>query len=44
MLVLANGKTAAFGPRDEILRKVLMRPSGQGNVEPIQAASRLERV
>ena len=39
MLVLSEGKVAAFGPRDDILRKVLMRPAGQSNVEPMQQLS-----
>jgi PrtD family type I secretion system ABC transporter len=33
MLVLSDGKTAAMGPRDEIMRKVMVRPAQQGNVE-----------
>ena len=33
MLVLADGKMAAMGPRDEIMRKVLTRQTSQGNVE-----------
>lgn len=38
MLVLADGKTAALGPRDEIMRKVMVRPTtAQGNVERIGA-------
>ena len=36
MMVLADGKTAALGPRDEIMRKV-MRPAQQGNVERLNA-------
>lgn len=36
MLVLSDGKVAALGPRDEIMRKVMMRPATQNNVEPIQ--------
>lgn len=36
MLVLADGKAAAMGPRDEIMRKVMVRPTTpQGNVERI---------
>jgi ATP-binding cassette subfamily C protein len=31
MLVLSDGKTAALGPRDEVLRKVVMRPGGSPN-------------
>lgn len=43
MIVLADGKVAALGPRDGIMRKVLMRPAGQGNVEPIHAIAQGER-
>ncbi len=43
MLVLADGKMAALGPRDEIMRKVLARPTSQGNVEHIQLAAHGER-
>lgn len=43
MLVLTDGKVAAFGPRDEIMRKVLMPQTAHGNVEPIQAATQGER-
>jgi ATP-binding cassette subfamily C protein len=36
ILVLSDGKTAALGPRDEVMRKVLMRPAqgGAQNVQP----------
>jgi len=37
LLVLADGKQAAFGPRDDILRKVLARPA-QGNLVAVPAA------
>ncbi len=38
MLVLSDGKTAAMGPRDEIMRKVMVRPTTQqGNVERLAA-------
>jgi PrtD family type I secretion system ABC transporter len=38
MLVLADGKVAAQGPRDEIMRKVMVRPTTpQGNVERLNA-------
>ena len=38
MMVLADGKTAALGPRDEIMRKVMVRPTTQqGNVERLNA-------
>ncbi|WP_373502987.1 type I secretion system permease/ATPase [Aestuariivirga sp.] len=38
MMVLSDGKTAALGPRDEIMRKVMVRPTtAQGNVERINA-------
>lgn len=37
MLVLSDGKTAALGPRDEIMRKVMVRPTQQGNVERLPA-------
>ncbi len=38
MLVLSDGKAAAMGPRDEIMRKVMVRPTTpQGNVERITA-------
>jgi ATP-binding cassette subfamily C protein len=33
LLVLADGKMAAIGPRDEILRKVLTRESAKSNVQ-----------
>ncbi len=34
MMVLSDGKAAALGPRDEIMRKVMARPAAQqGNVE-----------
>ena len=36
ILVLSEGKVAALGPRDEIMRKVLTRPAA-GNVQNIQA-------
>ena len=42
MLVLAEGKTAALGPRDEIMRKVMVRPTGQGNVERLTASNQGE--
>lgn len=31
MLVLSDGKMAAFGPRDDVLRKVVMRPGANPN-------------
>ena len=37
MLVLAEGKIAAIGPRDDILRKVLARPA-QGNLVAVPGA------
>jgi len=38
MLVLSDGKAAAMGPRDEIMRKVMVRPTTQqGNVERLNA-------
>lgn len=43
MLVLAEGKIAALGPREEVMRKVLARPAGQGNAEPVPAATQGER-
>ncbi len=44
MLVLNDGKAAAIGPRDEIMRKVLMRPTAaQGNVEQIHPPLSAER-
>jgi ABC-type protease/lipase transport system fused ATPase/permease subunit len=43
MLVLNDGRAAALGPRDEIMRKVLMRPTAQGKVAPIQAPASAER-
>ena len=44
MVVLNDGKVAAMGPRDEILRKVMMKPSTQGtNVEPMAAITQGER-
>ena len=42
MLVLADGKMAAIGPREEIMRKVMVRPTGQGNVERIKSTSQGE--
>jgi PrtD family type I secretion system ABC transporter len=39
MVVLSDGRVAALGPRDEVLRKVLMRPATQGNVERMPAIS-----
>ena len=38
MLVLADGKMAAMGPREEIMRKVLTRQTSQGNVERLPQA------
>jgi ATP-binding cassette subfamily C protein len=35
ILVLSDGKVAALGPRDEVMRKVLMRPA-QGQVQSVQ--------
>ena len=35
ILVLSDGRTAALGPRDEILKKVLNRPAG-GNDQAAQ--------
>lgn len=43
MLVLADGKVAAFGPRDEIMRKVLMPQTAHGKMEPAHAATQGER-
>jgi PrtD family type I secretion system ABC transporter len=38
MLVLADGKMAAMGPREEIMRKVMVRPTtAQGNIERLPA-------
>ena len=37
MMVLADGKTAALGPRDEIMRKVMRPATQQGNVERLNA-------
>ena len=38
MMVLTDGKAAALGPRDEIMRKVMVRPANQqGNVERLNA-------
>jgi ATP-binding cassette, subfamily C, bacterial PrsD len=34
VLVLTDGKVGALGPRDEILRKVLMRPAGGTGGQP----------
>ena len=43
MLVLADGKMAALGPRDEIMRKVMVRPTTpQGTVERLTAANQSE--
>ena len=43
MLVLSDGKTAAMGPRDEIMRKVMVRPTTQqGNVERLNAPTQVE--
>ncbi len=43
MLVLADGKMAAMGPREEIMRKVMVRPTtAQGNVERISAVAQGE--
>jgi ATP-binding cassette subfamily C protein len=33
IMVLGEGRATALGPREEIFRKVLMRPAGQGNVQ-----------
>jgi PrtD family type I secretion system ABC transporter len=50
VLVLADGKIGALGPRDEILRKVLMRPAGgtggppPQNVQPIQQPQPLQQI
>jgi PrtD family type I secretion system ABC transporter len=35
ILVLTEGKQAAFGPRDEILKKVMQRPQGQPGQQQI---------
>lgn len=35
LLVLSEGRMSAYGPRDEVLRKVMARPVGQ-NVAPMQ--------
>jgi PrtD family type I secretion system ABC transporter len=43
LLVLSDGKPAALGPRDEVLRKVMVRPTGPGKVEPMQIAAQGER-
>ena len=43
MLVLADGKMAAIGPREEIMRKVMVRPTtAQGNVERLNAPAQSE--
>ncbi len=42
MLVLADGKMAAMGPRDEIMRKVMARQTGQSNVERLPSAAQSE--
>lgn len=43
MLVLADGKMAAMGPREEIMRKVMVRPTtAQGNVERLNAPAQGE--
>jgi ATP-binding cassette subfamily C protein len=43
MLVLADGKMAAMGPREEIMRKVMVRPTtAQGNVERLTAPAQGE--
>jgi PrtD family type I secretion system ABC transporter len=39
MLVLSDGRVAAIGPRDEVLRKVLLRPANQGNVQQMPTIS-----
>jgi PrtD family type I secretion system ABC transporter len=44
MLVLSDGRTAALGPRDEIMRKVMVRPTTQqGNVERIAAPAQQQQ-
>lgn len=43
ILVLTDGRVAAFGPRDEIIRNTIVRQTGnQGNVERIGAAPQVE--
>lgn len=42
MLVLADGRMAALGPRDEILRKVMRPAHPQGNVERLNAPNQVE--
>jgi ABC-type protease/lipase transport system fused ATPase/permease subunit len=39
IMVLSDGKMAALGPRDEIMRKVLQRPP-TGNVQNIQVPAK----
>ncbi len=36
ILVLSDGKMAAIGPREEVMRKVLARPAAGSNVQSIQ--------
>ena len=45
ILVLTEGRVAALGPRDEIIRNMVVRPtSSQGNVERLGAPSQAESV
>ena len=45
ILVLTEGRVAAFGPRDEIIRNMVVRPTAnQGNVERLNGPSQAESV
>jgi ABC-type protease/lipase transport system fused ATPase/permease subunit len=44
VLVLTDGKVGALGPRDEILRKVLMRPAGGTGGQPPQNVQQMQPV
>jgi ATP-binding cassette subfamily C protein len=39
ILVLGEGRVTAYGPREEIFRKVLMRPAGQRTLQPAAAGA-----
>jgi ATP-binding cassette subfamily C protein len=44
VLVLTDGKVGALGPRDEILRKVLMRPAGGTGGQPPQNVQQIQPI
>ncbi len=46
IMVLSEGKVAALGPRDEVLKKVMQRPPGQQvqPMQPVQPAQQMQQI